>query len=510
MKDNTRLSIITINYNNSEGLEKTIKSIISQSYSNYEYIVIDGGSTDGSLEVLKKYSSHIDICISEPDSGVYNAMNKGILKASGEYVIFINSGDLLYKTDVLSNVFADAPDVDLIYGDLQRVFPDKKTDIVYMPETLSLYFLFYETLSHPTTFIRRNLFLKYGLYREDLKIVSDWAFFLKLIFFTNTSRVHLPIIISSFMMDGISSTHQDLVVEERTKVIQETFSNELLDVLGLYPYYESFYNLKGIKIIRSFKRFISNLFSPKAWIDYVYNKRIHSIINLLNKEVRQQHQDPYSIPIIIINFNRLIDLERLISFLQMKGHKRIIIVDNNSTYKPLLEYYEQIQDTVIVERMGQNYGHLVFWKRQDIFEKYSKGYYVVTDSDIYPNEDLPDDYMGRLMKLLDTNKNISKVGFALDISDIPDSYVLKEKVLRWESQHWKNKIDESLYLADIDTTFALYPPMVNPLKNKHLFFKGIRVSGPFLSKHMGWYVDSSAPSEEQIYYKKHANSSNNW
>ena len=113
-----KLSIITINYNNFEGLNRTLKSVINQNLKNFEYIVIDGGSTDGSKELIEKYADKISYWVSEPDRGIYHAMNKGIVKASGEYLLFMNSGDLFYNNFILNEVIDDISKYDLIYFDI--------------------------------------------------------------------------------------------------------------------------------------------------------------------------------------------------------------------------------------------------------------------------------------------------------------------------------------------------------------------------------------------------------
>jgi len=111
-----KLSIITVNLNNAEGLRKTIESVVTQTFTDFEYIIIDGGSTDGSVEIIKLYADKITYWVSEPDKGIYNGMNKGIMVAKGEYCQFLNSGDWLVNENVLKEVFAD---VDIVYGDLK-------------------------------------------------------------------------------------------------------------------------------------------------------------------------------------------------------------------------------------------------------------------------------------------------------------------------------------------------------------------------------------------------------
>lgn len=505
-----KLSIITINYNNATGLEATIRSVISQSYKSFEYIVIDGGSTDGSKEIIGKHADKIGYWISEPDKGVYNAMNKGILKARGEYLLFINSGDTLYENEVLEKVFINNPHQDLVYGDLYRIFPDGKTDIAVMPDHVDINHMFVSTLCHPVTFIKRNLFQKYGLYREDMKIVSDWAFFFKLIVFGRVSQLHLPIIITSFRMDGMSSSpeNQDIITFETQKVIKESFSYELLDIYETHSRYYNFYNKKIFQLGRRIKNIINCIINKKDRENYIYNRRKNSLIYLINKTVRRQKKNPLTIPVIIINYNRLADLKMLITFLKERNHKNIVIVDNNSSYPPLLEYYKEIEPDITIERMDRNYGHMVFWENKDLYKKYSSGYHIITDSDIIPNEALPVDYVKQLIDILDKNKDITKVGFALKIDDIPDYYQHKSKVLEWERRHWENSVGENLYRNELDTTFALYPPRYQYDLNN--FYFAIRVAGDFTARHNGWYINNQNLTEEEAFYFQTASDSNSW
>lgn len=505
-----KLSIITINYNNAQWLENTIRSIVSQGYTGFEYIVIDGASTDNSVEIIKKYADKIDYWLSEPDSGVYNAMNKGIEQAKGEYLLFINSGDTLYNNSVLSDVFSKKINSDLIYGDLHRVFPDGHDDIVPMPENINIQYMLGNTLAHPVTFIKRKLFEKYGLYREDLKIVSDWAFFLKIIAFGRITKTHIPLTIATFQMDGMSNNpdNETRLVKETDIVLKDYFSLDLLNTCTSYDKYYNFYHKKSITFLRKAAYFSKNMFFPSFWKNIVYQKRIKPIIKLSNKTVRQQKKDPLTIPIIIINYNRLADLEKLVFYLLELNHKNIVIVDNNSTYPPLLEYYERIKNKVTIKRMDKNYGHLVFWLNKDLYNEYSKGYHIVTDSDILPNINLPDDYIRQMMVVLDKHNEVTKVGFALRIDDLPEYYSQKKKVIDWESQFWANKISENIYKANLDTTFAIYPPRYTYLYDN--FYNALRMGGNFTARHAGWYIDSENLTDEEKYYFKSSGDSNTW
>ena len=171
------LSIITINRNNANGLKRTIESVIAQTFKDFEWIVIDGASTDESIDVIKKYAEHFTYWISEKDSGVYDAMNKGIQKAHGKYLLFMNSGDMLAENTSIEQMSLDKMDVDLI-GGIAKV--DDTSEMITPPAALTLrHLLQYGNVSHQACFIRRELFEKIGLYSTDLRILSDFEFMMK-------------------------------------------------------------------------------------------------------------------------------------------------------------------------------------------------------------------------------------------------------------------------------------------------------------------------------------------
>jgi glycosyltransferase involved in cell wall biosynthesis len=220
-----RLSIITINYNNYQGLKKTVKSVLDQSVIDFEYVVIDGGSDDGSLEFLESIKADCFRYISEPDSGIYNAMNKGIQMASGKYLLFLNSGDFFGNEDVLTNISTYLnKDFSILAGNI--IFEDDKGKrLREHPEILTFSYLVSNAISHPSTFLKRNLFVKYGNYDESLKIVADWAFFLKVLGLNNESYFKIPETISVFNTTGVSSEEENLdsVYKEREEVLSSYF-----------------------------------------------------------------------------------------------------------------------------------------------------------------------------------------------------------------------------------------------------------------------------------------------
>lgn len=173
------VSIITVVYNNKQGIEKTLSSIVAQTYTSLEYIVIDGGSTDGTLEIISLYQDHIDIFISEPDRGIYDAMNKGVGLATGQLVGIINSGDF-YESDAIETVvnsYHENPEAGIFHGIL-RVF-DASGEFKSIIGNHSS-FLAKGMIEHPTCFVKRAVFQKYGVFNLAYKSSSDYDFMLRM------------------------------------------------------------------------------------------------------------------------------------------------------------------------------------------------------------------------------------------------------------------------------------------------------------------------------------------
>lgn len=219
------LSIITINYNNNVGLERTIKSVVGQNLQNIEFIVVDGSSTDGSVEIIKNNEVYISKWISEKDNGIYNALNKGIKMATNDYLLFLNSGDHLFSNTVLSTIDKHISGEDLICFDI-HVLGQGFDQINKHPNKISFSFLFHETLAHQSVFIKRSLFDKVGFYDESLKIVSDWKFFIHALAYHNCTYKSVHEILSVYYLDGISSTAEGTFTRraEREKILKEEFS----------------------------------------------------------------------------------------------------------------------------------------------------------------------------------------------------------------------------------------------------------------------------------------------
>lgn len=230
-----KLSIVTINWNNAEGLEKTLQSVASQTYKEFEYIIIDGASTDDSVEVIKKYEqqfAHLK-WLSEPDAGIYNAMNKGIRMASGDYIQILNSADALASDVVTEKMLAALEEKgkpSILYGNMIKCFPDgrRMVDKCFAGQEITMLGMYTGTLNHDPAYIRRDLFERYGYYDESLKIVSDWKWYLQAIILGGEKPQYVDMDVTLFDMTGISETNKALDKVERQQVLMQLFPKAVL------------------------------------------------------------------------------------------------------------------------------------------------------------------------------------------------------------------------------------------------------------------------------------------
>ena len=238
------LSIITINRNNAPGLEETLKSVASQTSKEFEHVIVDGASTDASVEIIKRYAESLGDrvkWISEPDKGIYNAMNKGIGMAQGAYVQFLNSGDCLASDNVVERML-EALEKNgrpgILYGNMIKLKPDGSRERDKGPEGRQIIFIdFYTgTLNHSSAYIRKGLFDNYGLYDEKLKIVSDWKWYLQTIILGEEIPAYADIDVTLFDMTGISMTNLPLRQAERDQVLRELIPSSIISEYRDYSF----------------------------------------------------------------------------------------------------------------------------------------------------------------------------------------------------------------------------------------------------------------------------------
>lgn len=238
-------------------------------------------------------------------------------------------------------------------------------------------------------------------------------------------------------------------------------------------------------------------FKPNNYIKFFYYRVVTSFSYFFEWIHPSQINDYKQIPIIINNFNRLDSMKKLIDSLEKRGYSNIFIIDNLSTYSPLLEYYTTCRYTVF--RLDQNIGMMAFWRSGDIYNRFKNDFFVYTDSDVVPIEECPDDFLLLFLNTLKKYKLAQKVGFSLKIDDLPDCYAMKEEVIFNEKHFFDYKRDEFLYWAPIDTTFALYRPR-GKRRHANNNIEMYRTAYPYMARHLPWYIDSENPDDENRYY----------
>jgi glycosyltransferase involved in cell wall biosynthesis len=214
MKLEPKFSIITVSFNSVVTIEQTILSVLNQTYSNIEYIIIDGGSTDGTVEIIKKHQAGISRWVSEPDKGIYDAMNKGIRLATGDWVGIINSDDY-YELDAIEKVVIasrDNPSCEVFHGLLKNWYKGQ----LYYISGPSIHMLNIDSLAHPTAFVKKDIYMKYGVYNESYSIVADYELFLR---FKNKNVQFILIesVLANFRIGGIS-TKSNMFLYEKYKI----------------------------------------------------------------------------------------------------------------------------------------------------------------------------------------------------------------------------------------------------------------------------------------------------
>lgn len=252
----SKLSVITICYNDPD-IKKTCESIVNQAYQDFEWIVIDGGSNQETIEVLNRYQDRINVFVNEKDNGIYHAMNKGIRLANGEYLHFLNAGDCYFDEDVVNKVSKLLNGSDIIFGDL-KFLQGKKTSIRRYPDEIPYGWLNFDSLPHPASFIKKELFNKYGLYNENHKIVSDWEKWIEFIDINKCTYKHIPIVVSIHNYNGISSVFNELHLREVAEV-KTKYYEPSVDELKTKRYIK-FLKIPLMKIVKNFDQTTYSLF----------------------------------------------------------------------------------------------------------------------------------------------------------------------------------------------------------------------------------------------------------
>lgn len=247
------------------------------------------------------------------------------------------------------------------------------------------------------------------------------------------------------------------------------------------------------------KKYIKDIIRP---IYYYYKYYEIRFVYQLKRNKILRAED---IPIIINNINRLSFLKKLIASLEKRNLRNIYILDNASTYIPLLEYYKTIPYEVIY--LGRNVGHLALWHTK-VYKRFYRDYYVYTDSDVEIIEECPTNFLQTFLDEMIKNVAVDKIGLGLKIDDLPDHFQNKQQVITWEKQFHTERLNDMYYKANVDTTFSLYRPGRTHGANKYLLM--YRSAFPYELRHLPWYLDLKKLSEEELFYIQNAKTSTHW
>jgi len=214
-----KLSIITVNLNNAEGLQKTIESVVSQTFTDYEYIIIDGGSTDGSKEIIERYADKITYWVSEPDKGIYNGMNKGLFKTIGKYVFFLNSGDYFLTNNVLEKVSANTLNYDFLFTGVLKSDEESGTKFRDIPKNVDKISLFKKMICHQSIFVKKNVFDKIGYFDTKYKIKADYEWLLRAITKNEFLLGYFSEVITYYPLGGVSDKYYNKYTPKENRII---------------------------------------------------------------------------------------------------------------------------------------------------------------------------------------------------------------------------------------------------------------------------------------------------
>lgn len=266
-----KISIVTVCLNAKDTIEETLLSIFNQTFGNIEVIIIDGTSKDGTLEIIDKYKDKITHFISEPDNGIYDAMNKGIKLTTGDFICFLNAGDIFFDNNIVEKVekkLTQNPECRFLFGDAEYI-SDKASKITTYNNIKNEFSIIFDNICHQSIFYHKNLFEKFGLYAQKFKIYADWDFNINCLVKNKVKAKYLPLTICKFKLGGTCSTlENEKICKKEKQLLVEKY----------YPKYKCLINLNDF--LRSSLGFIYKSFIKKI-IDFFLSKNSKIELNLI-------------------------------------------------------------------------------------------------------------------------------------------------------------------------------------------------------------------------------------
>ena len=510
------VSILMPTRNAGQYLAEALESILGQTFSDYEFLVIDDASTDDTVEILQRYADERIRLLEGPGRGLAAALNYGIKTAKGRYIARMDADDVAAPTRLEKQVaYLDHnPEIgvcgtifqEFMFGD---AIHDHMENVRYADLLSGCY------IGHPTAMFRRKLFLEHDLfYDESLKYSEDYELWGRAIRVTGLGNVPENLLKYRRHEESASRVH----VGEMTKLdIDIKFAMIAHICGGLSEEKESCLKRMlageplGNKPAEDLaSTLLENLRRPElcsglelfAFLQSCQAFSAEFTGSILEATLAET-------PFFVISFNQLTYLQKIVAFFEEYKIKNVQVIDNNSTYPPLLEYLRTIPFTV--HRLDKNYGHMVLFEHEQFKEIIDNKYFVLTDPDIIPVEECPADFLRIFMELLLRHPGKNKVGFSLKIDDLPRHYELRENVLAWESRFYAKGFAYNgltVYDAPLDTTFALYRPRKEWRTSD--FYAAIRTGEPYAARHLAWYKNLRLLTEEDAHYRATDAGSSNW
>jgi len=498
-----KVSIIILNDGDATRLSTTLVSFLAQTYEQIECLVALNGNDKSCLELVQANQESIAHYNTISYANKYELVSELLPFATGQYIYVMESGWRLNTPTVIAQMMAGVviSSADVIYGDLVRAFTGKGNSA-----TIAAYtgLVSAESLSksmielYATSLIKRELYDRVPFFTLSLAYNVGWFFVFRLLVQAKAVFLHQKVELVSVPVGrhgrlGILST-ANLAQNERVTLLKEYFPEQAATLLA-YLYPDGAGSL-GIK-----HSLVNLVGAAKSGAKRVV-RSIRSRLELYSYK-RKYQAASFSIPIIINNKNHLTYLLRLINSLEKRGYTNIYIIDNNSTYQPLLDFYKKTDYKVFL--LGENVGFCALWDT-DIFAQFEGQYYVYTDSDLELVDECPTDFMVVMRYLLD-KYSLGKVGLSLPIDDLPNHFAKRAEVQKWERAFNTEKVERLAYNARVDTTFALYKPDAFGDATTLL---GFRTRFPYSARHLPWYENTAALTEEQQYYYANVSSSTHW
>lgn len=537
------VSVVTSVKNGERFLKSSIQSIIDQDYTNFEFIIVDDYSDDRTYEILKQLAeqdNRIKVYRNIGLPGLANALNYAIGLSNGIYILRHDADDISLsqriglQVDFMEKnpeIFISGSYINLIdeHDNYLKVHKEPITN-----EEIKLHLMIGTSFAHPTVIMRRSQVVDSNLLYQEVP-AQDYELWSRII---NADMVgqNLPIALVNYRVyQGSDSAKR----AQRHQVMASLISKYQISI------FTNFHDVRLLLQLDDYKRISHYLLTGNETAsqrcDFLIAKHLINIwqvhspsTNLANQierarllkatrsgyvlfpamilknifrlflykdisfKLTQNEKDSLkrNIPIIIIVRDRLNCLKELLSRLQHDGYHNLILLNNNSTFRPLLDYLSQSQLKVL--NLNDNLGHTALWKIKSLEKLIKSNWFVYTDPDVIPTLESKSEYIATFFESLLNLTNFKKSGFSLKIDDLPDHFHLKKTVIAWEKQFYSRKIKGNFYIADIDTTFALYRP-----NTPYCFGPALR-SAELFSRHLPWYLDGSNLNEDELFYRNNA------